>query len=581
MKNYFIGFILVLISLFSFDNYANALETKDFYFDSENYITTNRDLLKTYGLIDKFNDLFNYIEENSKYEYLFSFGINNGKNISMRLFLIQDVSKVKLFQVVGDNYPEIMIGNSDYIYVDTIDSFNINLSDTNWDEFFENFKLNFDKKNNTPNWWKLYYMNTFLYVDENNYIKNDNSFFLKSSFDLNLSLNEYENNSKIIFDNGFVLEEGVSLQSFINQLNIFDQTEYPLTYRTSFNNDMNIDLDKITFDYSSAEYIDGTIKVFSKVSVSNYVTDSEKFPKFIDLDFKGHYSSGPGGGTTIEYDLNDYFTYDFSVVDEVSYYDYIFEFKLIKDLPHEYMRITVTYDFETFDNDYYFDLYDNCRYATFYDYIATFLNGYRKYTFPVDYDLAIIRSKSFEDLESFFISGKLDFEYALYDFKFFTYDFNNKKFNYNYFNYEDYLINEDYFKLPLKIDETNNIFPVIFNSRTDITSSFYLKDDLFVEFINSDTLDSYLDNITNDEFNQNNDLEIDDSFSTDVDINLDNSSVDFHDSFTFSLDYFKDSIKTIFLDVSYLFNNLPGSLKYFYILIFGIILFIFLIRFIL
>ena len=551
MKKYLKIFSVVICSIFIFSNKINALEESNLNIDFNLYI----DYFKNIEEIDYLKEIENmsiFLEENIK-DFNYIFKIVCQANNEICGFDIQFYSKDIDNFYINDNYSENTftieaINNNDSKYLNW-KRYQFNIEDM---EEIKNQIIEFIKNPkwqniNTPKIPQIYQFQ--VENIENNYqnkiINDGSSFILMINTNFDLKFNNVSNTDNIynLYVNNKKINNNDNIPQFIDYLN----KENPLKYRTSFNNDMNIDLDKITFDYSSAEYIDGSIKVLSKVSVSNYVTDSEKFPKFIDLDFKGHYSSGPGGGTTIEYDLNDYFTYDFSVVDEVSYYDYIFEFKLIKDLPHEYMRITVTYDFETFDNDYYFDLYDNCRYATFYDYIATFLNGYRKYTFPVDYDLAIIRSKSFEDLESFFISGKLDFEYALYDFKFFTYDFNNKKFNYNYFNYEDYLINEDYFKFPLKIDETNNIFPVIFNSRTDITSSFYLKDDLFVEFINSDTLDSYLDNITNDEFNQNNDLEIDVSFSTDVDINLDNSSVDFHDSFTFSLDYFKDSIKTIFL----------------------------------
>lgn len=55
----------------------------------------------------------------------------------------------------------------------------------------------------------------------------------------------------------------------------------------------------------------------------------------------------------------------------------------------------------------------------------------------------------------------------------------------------------------------------------------------------------------------------------------------FFDMFIDSFDYFKDSLVGIFDNVAYFFNSLPVSLKYFFMFIFTIILFIFLIRFIL
>ena len=55
----------------------------------------------------------------------------------------------------------------------------------------------------------------------------------------------------------------------------------------------------------------------------------------------------------------------------------------------------------------------------------------------------------------------------------------------------------------------------------------------------------------------------------------------FFRNFTDALNYFKDSIICIFQNVSYFFNSLPIALKYFFMIIFVFILFIFLIRFIL
>lgn len=55
----------------------------------------------------------------------------------------------------------------------------------------------------------------------------------------------------------------------------------------------------------------------------------------------------------------------------------------------------------------------------------------------------------------------------------------------------------------------------------------------------------------------------------------------FFDMFIDSFNYFKDSLVGIFDNVTYFFNSLPVALKYFFMLIFTIILFIFLIRFIL
>ena len=599
MKNYFIGFILVLISLFSFSNKASASNSNlEYNFYTEEYNKNIINFFKEYDvdIVSQLNDLISYYESNLDEEFLVYFKFVNNY-LEINIFIIDDVSKFQDYRFY--NYSR----SKDMLLIFTFDPYNTNnnkrifksingienFNKDNIDNIFNNLKDDLNLWINDKTWDNYnYFYGSWRYGDYNfidyNNLNNNSNLLIYSSFDLLYDNYSYGNKDYININtnDNFTLKSGSSLKEFINSYSILNKKENPLEFRQQFNNNVHPYLDKITFDFASAEFTEGTINVQSKISVSNYSDIYDKVPILENVSFKGYYQSGPGGGSTYEYDLNDYISYELEEVDNLPYKDYVFKFKLLKDLPHEYMRIVVTYDFETFDNDYVFDLYDNCTWGvTLYDYITSFLNGYKKYTFPSGYDLAIIRSKNFTDLESYFVSGKLNFEYALYDYKFFNYDFINKKFYFTDFNYEDYLVNEDYFKLPLKIDETNNIFPVIFNSSEDVESIFYLKDDLFVQFINSDTLDSYLDNVTNEDFDDNNDLEIDDSFSTDVDINVDNSNVDFHDSFTFSLDYFKDSIKSIFVDISYLFNNLPGSLKYFYILIFGIILFIFLIRFIL
>ena len=55
----------------------------------------------------------------------------------------------------------------------------------------------------------------------------------------------------------------------------------------------------------------------------------------------------------------------------------------------------------------------------------------------------------------------------------------------------------------------------------------------------------------------------------------------FFKDFNNALDYFKDTVIGIFKEISYLFENLPIALKYFFMVIFVLILFVFLIRFIL
>lgn len=246
------------------------------------------------------------------------------------------------------------------------------------------------------------------------------------------------------------------------------------------------------------------------------------------------------GGTTKKYYEEDYEKFS------------RFVFTTLKGLPEEVAKIKIIFNFDNLDN-YYIYAYEYYNSGGVWDKVTTDTKGYTKYTFPEGYSRAIIRSKSFTNLQSSIIT---DFFYLNSgNFKLHSYDFTNRKVVKKDYKFSEYYLNEYLVKLPVDIDETNNVFPIIVKQtqcgvsgyylHTDlsykgflkwfyITDSyddyftpiyshcsdnpyFYLKDDLFVQFIHDDDLPNVIGGIDKDTFDENNDVIIWDSFINDTD----------------------------------------------------------------
>ena len=321
----------------------------------------------------------------------------------------------------------------------------------------------------------LIYSNIEFIVDIENY--NEDNFLL--------------NGNEI--SNGDVLEQ---YYKYINDL------KNPLKYRMQFNNDVSPDLKQITFDFPKIA-LENNLK--ARIEMGNWNENIEEIPKFNSLKIVGYDLNDN------EYDLSNDIGFGYETTDYLTSKQLDFSFILNSwaNIPEEVSRIKIYFDFDTFNDNYYFNVFDNfIEGTTFWNYVENFLIGYKKYEFPNGYDIAIIRSKNFSDLESYYISDKLYFTSDEYSFNLKLYDFNNKRETYNFASLTQYLINPVYLKIPLKIDETNDIFPVLTKPMNNESGTFYLKEDLFVQFINSNTLDSTVEGITEEDFNNNNDLVI-------------------------------------------------------------------------
>lgn len=309
-------------------------------------------------------------------------------------------------------------------------------------------------------------------------------------------------NRKVLYSNvNFTIADALSNENYYRPYNT-ESIENPLNYRMQFNNDVSPDLKQITFDFPKAAIINFNLK--SRIEIGNWSLISEELPVYLNQKIIGYDSN------QIEYDMTDYFNIKVDTTDYLTTKELNFSYSLVQEIPDNIIRFKIYYDFDIPVNNYFFNVFDNfIEGTTFWNYIENFLVGYNKYEFPQGYDLAIIRSKNFNDLESFFISDKLYFTSPEYDFNLKLYDFNNKIEKYNFNSLTQYLFNPVYLKIPIKIDETNNIFPVLTKPMNNESGIFYLKDDLFVQFINSENLDSIIDGIPEDQFNDNNDLNID------------------------------------------------------------------------
>ena len=337
----------------------------------------------------------------------------------------------------------------------------------------------------SPSWNKKYVVGIY---DSNNMTREEiiawhEERFVYANTNINISYNA--NNEKLNFYLSY--EE-------------FEIKENPMQYRMQFNNDVSPDLKQITFDFPKIA-LENNLK--ARIEMGNWNNIIEEIPKFNSLKIVGYDLNNN------QYDLSNDIGFGYETTDYLTSKQLDFSFILNSwaNIPEEVNRIKIYFDFDTFNNNYYFNVFDNfIDGTTFWDYVENFLIGYKKYEFPTGYDIAIIRSKKFSDLESFYISDKLYFTSDEYSFNLKLYDFNNKIETYNFTGLTQYLINPVYLKIPLKIDETNDIFPVLTKPMNNESGTFYLKEDLFVQFVNSNTLESVVEGITEEDFNNNNDL---------------------------------------------------------------------------
>lgn len=573
IKKYLKIFSVIICSIFIFSNKINALEERNLNIDFNLYI----DYFKNIEEIDYLKEIENmsiFLEENIK-DFNYIFKIVCQANNEICGFDIQFYSKDIDNFYINDNYSENTftieaINNNDSKYLNW-KRYQFNIEDmeeikNQISEFIKNPKWQNVNIPKIPQIYQFQVENI-----ENNYqnkiINDGSSFILMINTNFELRFNNVSNTDNIY--NLYINDKTININDNIPKFDDYLVIENPLKYRMQFNNDVSPDLKQITFDFSSWEYTEGSNPVKSKIEIGNW-NNTSNLANYLTQNIMGHGIDG------IEHDVNEYFDIQIETVDYLTTKELTFTYNLKKELPENILRIKVYYDFETFDNNYFFNVFDNTSWGSpDWRYIENFLVGYKKYTFPDGYDLAIIRSKNFQDLKSFYISDKLYFTSPEYGYELKSYDFINKVVTYNFNSLTQYLFNPVYLKIPIKIDETNNIFPVLTKPLNTEKGVFYLKDDLFIQFVNSDTLESIVENIPEDEFNQNNDLIFGGDISDlkPIEINKKESLYQFFNGFWEKFNYFSDIFSYITACFTEFFLSLPSTIQFFLSASFAFIIF--------
>ena len=558
IKKYLKIFSVIICSIFIFSNKASAYE---FNFDGKSYNTDNfRNALNDYypeyfenGQFNNYVELVWHKDNEIKYvlvpiEYR---EVGDGKTWLPNYFYnLTDYSIITDIDYITNlnNRSNIVVGaaqKNDGTDYSGYQLFNGDYINNLWI-----LELNIDK---TTGDYRYY--NTALYNLNSSIVKNFRDYYIYCNYNLNFLFNSELDTSYI---------------------EIPSSIENPLKYRVQFNNDVSPNLKQITFDFSSYEFTEGSNPVKTKIEIGSWNEDVS-LSNYLSQVITGY------GLDNIETDLTSYFDISIDTTDYLTTKELIFTYTLKQDLPSDILRLKVYYDFETFDDNYYFNVFDNTSWSSvFWEYIENFVVGYKKYTFPEGYDLAIIRSKSFKDLESFYISDKVYFTNPDYDFNLKLYDFNNKIEKYNFNSLTQYLINPVYLKIPIKIDETNNIFPVLTKPMNNESGVFYLKDDLFVQFVNSENLDSIIEGIPENDFNDNNDLNIDSDIGNLNPPQQDEQSLTvFFNEFWKMFEKFSDILSYITSCFTQFFISLPTTIQFFLCISFAFVIYKMLVFFIL
>lgn len=344
-------------------------------------------------------------------------------------------------------------------------------------------------------------------------------------------------------------------------------------FRNSFSSSTHSDLKYITFQSN-----------FNELNVSHkfrlqYLSNDKTLKNIPDfLNYTAYLVDI--NGVILDYEFSDYFTITY---DEYKLYEEDYETYLdgvitqVKELPGYVYGFKIVFEFDNLNN-YTINVFDNYNKSTIWDFIKDFLDGYTLIEFPSNYDTAIIRSKNYTNLSSSLIYMNVLFSSPEYGLNFYNYDFINKRQNYSY-EISDVTI--DYSMITFNVNESNNVFPVLFRNSDSDEVFIYLKDDCFIQFFNRETLESYIVGTDEDNFNKNNDLVIDDEFNNFIDDNFNFDNASFYEMFSDGFENFRNVIVEIFQNVTYFFQGLCLDLKYFYIVVFAFVLVIFLTRFLL
>lgn len=233
IKNYLIGFIIVVISLFSFNSFVSAEEKNWTY--NENYIEYLKENIDYNLLKDNTKELIDYIESNTNYDFIISFFLDNRyPQVRLYIYFFEDLSQIKIKSADYDtnkysyNLEFRNINNQKFNYKDLTTGFDWNeITEENINNMFNEMKIKIDEFNINKNFNNEY--RTYLdFISKKSYTLNSYNLImpLYSSKDLiydNISNNGNEINIQFndyLFTNNSTLNELIDNFSILNSSKI-------------------------------------------------------------------------------------------------------------------------------------------------------------------------------------------------------------------------------------------------------------------------------------------------------------------------------------------------------------------------
>lgn len=549
IKKFLKTFSVIICSIFIFSNNVEAREIELNY----------SDLNLSAGLKEEMNEIINYLKtiENDNYVVLtYSYYYNN--------FQLDVVKKQDDLSLVHAN-----------LYIDDPDNpfmlqWRFNKHAYYIQLNFKNYNLNYLKDMIANDSYTLSNYNTGYYFNTRTNRNIDQlDVLIYSNIEFSVNIENYNEDNFSL--NGNEISNGDVLEQYYKYIN---NLENPVNFRMQFNNDVSPNLQQIIFDFPITA-LDNDNKVSARIEFGNWNNIIEEIPIFKSIKVYGYDINGN------EIELNHWIGYGYNTTDYLTSKQIDIKFSLTNQpndtIPNNILRVKVYFDFETFNNNYYFNVFDNfIEGTTTWNYIENFLVDYKKYEFKENYDIAIIRSKNYKNIDSFYISDKIYFTSTEYNFNLKVYDFNNKLEKYNFTSLTQYLINDVYLKIPLEIDEENNVFPILTKSKEKENGTFYLKNDLFVQWYDSETGNILIENESEENFNNNNDLNISNEDKENIkpiEQDNQNSIYVFFNNFWKMFEKFGDTFNYITSCFSAWYFQLPETIQFFLCISFAFIIY--------
>lgn len=350
----------------------------------------------------------------------------------------------------------------------------------------------------------------------------DNKIEPKAIFNIPVTTNLY---AKIVNNKGKVLSNNSILVELDKKIEKIGSISH---------NDIN-DLSTVEIDVENVASSFSPMRFF--IDYRTLSKEIEKMPNFLDYSILGLDKNG----VELDFNIDDYYLinqyeYKSDTHEVIQYLDIINKYYSI---PEGLKTIKIKFNFSN-TVDFILDVKTTntvSKTKTFF--ISSEFKNYNRYTFPKDYTKAIIKPKNNNTTESnlivlsdYFINDNL--ELLNYDFINNSYDV---QYNFNFTEYNDlykFSDNEKFLNLKLIFDKENKIYPVLHNNYKLVPKigglsiiggsyeykdyeqdyvEFYLPKNLYVEFVNVEELEKKVENITSEDFDKDDDIDITSGFT--------------------------------------------------------------------